>query len=212
MKVGAAATSQSIAAPGAEVAAMICEPVYRGICIVDIEGFSRHYRKNPTRVQMREALFRMFHQGLRNASIRESERVLKDLGDGILALILPQVSKPRLIHPLVSDLVTALEDYNRQVGSEARIRLRVAVHAGDVVPHAMDHIGEDLNHAFRLLDSKVLRRRLADTEAPLALIVSELIYDCVVKQGYLGIDPAAFDAVHFMTKEGKRVRAWIWTP
>lgn len=191
---------------------MAYEPVHHGICIIDIEGFGRLDRKNTTRIQMRDALYDIFGQGLRQASIRESDLTLKDQGDGILALFDPQVPKSRLIHPLVSQLVAGLDAYNRIASEEGRMRLRVAIHAGEVVRHGSDHIGEDLNHAFRLLDCKTLRRWLAAVDTPLALIVSQLVYDGMVKHGYPGIDASGYRPVRVTVKETIRAPAWIWMP
>jgi class 3 adenylate cyclase len=190
---------------------MVQEPMHLGICIVDIEGFGRHPR-NPTLVQMREVLYQTFHEGLCQASISEPERVLKDLGDGILALFAPQVPKPRLINPLVFRLVAALDAYNATAGPGMRMRLRVVVHAGEIVRHSDEHVGVDLTHAFRLLGSTTAHQRLAETEASLVLIVSQFFYEKVVAHGYPGIDPAAFEPVRVTMKETKRARAWIWTP
>lgn len=191
---------------------MTCEIEHHGIVIVDIAGFGRLDLSNTTRILMREALYRIFHEGLRDAAIGGSERVLKDLGDGILALFAPHLHKCRLIHHLIPLLLTGLEAYNREVAQKARMRVRVVVHAGEVVPHSIEHIGEDLNHAFRLLDSRALRRQLTVTEAPLVLIVSQLIYDGVVKHGYCGIDPGSYEPVRITVKETRRASAWIWTP
>jgi class 3 adenylate cyclase len=191
---------------------MIYEPVHQGILIIDIVGFGRLNRRNTTRIRMRDELYRMFEEGLGCALIAESAYALKDLGDGILALFESQIPKSRLLHPLVPHLVSDLEAYNREVSEEARMRLRIAMHAGEDVPHGMEYIGEALNHAFRLLDSNALRQRLATVDAPLAVIVSQLIYDEVVRQGYTGIDPSGYENVRITVKETKRASAWIWTP
>src|SRR6266516_3410441 len=195
---------------------MTYDPVHRSIVIVDIEGFCKPSRTNTARIRMREALYRMFNDVLRRASIAESQCTLKDQGDGILALVQPQVCKCRLIYPLIPHLDAALEAYNRNVGEEAQMRLRVAIHAGEVVRHSIDHVrdyvGEDLNHAFRLLASRVLRRQLAASDAPLVLIVSQLIYDGVVKHGYPGIDVPSYEQVRVTAKETKAASAWISIP
>jgi class 3 adenylate cyclase len=188
------------------------EPVHRGILAVDIEGFGRRDRTDTDRIRMREAMKEMVVEGLRRSGIATSKRTLKDQGDGILALVDPRVSKCRLIHPLIPWLALALDAYNRNVDDEARMRLRVCVHAGEVVPHETDHTGEDLIHAYRLLDSKLLRQRLAAADAPLILIVSQRIYHGVVRHRYARIDPSTYEAARITTKETKRAMAWIWKP
>ena len=84
---------------------MLYEPIHQGIVIIDIEQFGRADRTNLIRAHMSDAMRRMFGEGLRRASISESERVLKTQGDGLLALFAPHVRKSRLVHPLVPHLV-----------------------------------------------------------------------------------------------------------
>ena len=145
------------------------QPVHRNILAVDIEGFGRQERDDPDRIDMREALFAVLAEGLELAGIDRGHWEQSDLGDGILVLISPEVSKVRLIDPLIGELTLALQRYNDTAGPAARMRLRAVVHAGEVVRHKQTYVGNDLNYAFRLLDSGTLRRWLADSTTDLAL-------------------------------------------
>jgi hypothetical protein len=187
------------------------EPTYRGFVIIDIEGFGRG-RTDPVRLQMIEALERMLQKALRRAAIDDRDRMLKRLGDGLLVVSAPHVSTARLIHPVIGQLLVGLEAYNRTAAGNARMRVRVAVHSGAVLHRSGDFVGEELNHAFRLIESDTVRQRLADIEAPLVLVVSQTIYRGVVKHNYPGIDSAQYRAICITVKETRQAEAWIWTP
>ncbi len=93
----------------------------------------------------------------------------------------------------------------------ARLRLRMVVHAGELVADAGSFVSEDLTHAFRLLGSDVAHACLAQTSADLALIVSDWAYDKLVRHGFFGLDPADFQPVLVVAKE-TRTRAWVRVP
>jgi hypothetical protein len=86
-----------------------------------------------------------------------------------------------------------------------------ALHAGEVASDAHGHASKDLNLTFRLLDSDRLRSDLARTQANLALLVSESIYNDIVRQGHRDIDAEAFQPVQVAAK-GTYARAWLFLP
>src|SRR6266516_4843383 len=116
------------------------QPVHRNILAVDIEGVGRQERDDPGRIVMREAGFAVLADGLKLAGLERGQREQSDLGDGILVLISPEVSKVRLIDPLIGELTFALQRYNDTAGPAARMRLRAVVHAGEVVRHGWGRI------------------------------------------------------------------------
>jgi tetratricopeptide (TPR) repeat protein len=187
------------------------QPVHRNILAVDIEGFGRQERDDPGRVGMREALFAVLADGLELAGVERGQWEQSDLGDGILVLISPEVSKVRLIDPLIGELTFALQRYNHTAGPAARMRLRAVVHAGEVVRHKQTYVGNDLNYAFRLLDSGTLRRCLADSTTDLALMVSDPIYQSVVRHGWGRIRVTSYRQV-LVTAKDVKAHAWVHVP
>jgi tetratricopeptide (TPR) repeat protein len=187
------------------------QPVHRNILAVDIEGFGRQERDDPGRIGMREALFAVLADGLKLAGIERGQWEQSDLGDGILVLISPEVSKVRLIDPLIGELTFALQRYNDTAGPAARMRLRAVVHAGEVVRHKQTYVGNDLNYAFRLLDSGTLRRCLADSTTDLALMVSDPIYQSVVRHGWGRIRVTSYRQV-LVTAKDVKAHAWVHVP
>jgi hypothetical protein len=91
------------------------------------------------------------------------------------------------------------------------LRLRAAVHAGEV--HADPHgvAGADVNHAFRLADCGPLRSALRDSQGNLAVIVSDGLYHAIVRHGYPGLPTADFHPVPVRVKETE-VPGWLAVP
>jgi hypothetical protein len=190
---------------------MRAEPEHRGILALDIQGFGRLERTNLVRARMRTGLHRILGNAMTAAEIVPEHVEQTEYGDGVLVLLGPQVSKARLLHPVLPRLLSGLARYNRTAPDAARLRLRVVVHAGELLRDAHGITGEDLILAFRLLDAEVVRVRLARAAADLVLVVSDAIYQGIVKHGYGRIDPAVFHPVWVTAKEVS-ARAWLHVP
>jgi len=188
------------------------EPVHRGVLVVDIQGYGRKERRDPDRIRMRQALLGLLDQALRGSGIDPGQvEERSDLGDGLMLVAKPGVSTARLIAPMADLLVEELARHNQAEPERARLRLRMVVHAGELVADAGSFVSEDLTHAFRLLGSDVAHACLAQTSADLALIVSDWAYDKLVRHGFFGLDPADFQPVLVVAKE-TRTRAWVRVP
>ncbi len=111
----------------------------------------------------------------------------------------------------MSDMATGLKRYNEQAGPNAQIRLRVVLHAGEIIEDPQGFTGEDLNLAFRLLDCDALRAVLSRSRANLGLIVSDYFYDTIIKHAFEGIDPSQYLRVDVQVKETV-TKAWIFLP
>ena len=188
-------------------------PVRRGILALDIEGFGHHGRTDPHRARLRTRLHALLDHALRAAEIPpEQVAARSDLGDGILVLFDPAVPAATLLHPLLSTLTTKLTTDNQQATGPGRLRLRVAVHEGHVLADPHGHTGEDLNHAFRLLDAQATRTVLAGSpSADVVLAVSDAVYQGVVRHAYQGLDPVVWQPVRVHAKE-TCTRAWVHLP
>jgi tetratricopeptide (TPR) repeat protein len=188
------------------------EPVYRGILAVDIERFTRGEWTDPIRVRLRARLHQLLEHALSHAGVDPSQTHRSDTGDGVLLLAAAGVPTTRLLHPLVTAFAEQLARANRSVAANERLRMRLAVHAGEVIPDPYGHTGQSLNHVSRLLDAGAGRAILdAVPEADAVLLVSEQLYDGVVRHAYEGIDPAAYQPVWVSEKETS-TRAWVHLP
>ncbi|MGI8447910.1 MAG: hypothetical protein ACR2MP_12170 [Streptosporangiaceae bacterium] len=186
---------------------MTLDPVPRSFVAVDIEGYSG--RDNLGHLELREALRRVCDEAF--CRIRVSPDTRQDQGDAFLILIRPGVSKARLIDDLVRELVTALRHFNRNRLPQARMRLRVALHAGEVHLDGTGFGGESVVAVMRLIEADALRDALKTAPDDLAVIVSEQLHRDVVLQRYRGIDPAEYREVHVSRKQFSQ-RAWIRVP
>jgi class 3 adenylate cyclase len=159
---------------------MRAEPEHRAILALDIQGFGRLERSNLARARMRTGLHRLLGSAMTAAEIDPEHIEQTEYGDGVMVLLGPQVSKARLLHPLLPRLVSGLARYNRTAPDAARLRLRVALHAGELLRDAHGITGEDLIFAFRLLDADVVRAHLTQAVADLVLVVSDAIFQGIV--------------------------------
>jgi tetratricopeptide (TPR) repeat protein len=190
---------------------MATHPEYRSILAVDIESFGMRSRTNPIRLRLRRRLLRTCISVLHKAGVGDGRYTVADTGDGYLFFIEPQAQKSKLLDAVITRLGKVLEAGNRDRPVAERMRLRVAFHAGDVLSDPEHMHGNPTIVACRLLDSAPLRATLRATAAPFAMIVSDMIYEDIVKHGYGQIDPDAFHAVAVREKEA-RVLAWVHVP
>lgn len=186
------------------------DPQHRTIVVIDVAAFGR--RTDLAQLHVRADLDGLVREACRGSGIPRSRLVVADRGDGMIVFIPADVSKAVLLQPFVPRLRSCLHERNGTARVDQRIRVRVAVHAGEVVPGPHGWIGTDLNLACRLVDSIPLRQELVDNpRADLVLAVSDVIHQAVVRHGHRGIDASAYREVPLNTKE-VATRAWIHTP
>ena len=182
-------------------------PLHRSILAVDIEGFGN--LTDLARLRAREAMYSVLATAMRHTGIGDSAYHFEDRGDGVLTLVDPAVPKNRLLVTLPQTLLTLLDDYN--VGRAARLRLRVVIHAGEVVRDAKGYIGSALMLTARLLDSGEMRAAVQLVDADAVVAVTETIYRGVVESGAPGIDQSRYQLVTVEAK-GTRIPMWIALP
>ena len=169
----------------------------------DLVGYSKLTGKRQAKV--REELDGIRERAARAAGLDRSSWYVQDRGDGELALVPVTVPKARLVADYVRELVTELGEYNQSRNAEGRIRLRVALHHGDVRGFA----GDPTVVACRLLDSQPLRDALGGSpDADLALILSDQMYQATAAQRERGLDPRRFRRVEVRQEKFQGV-GWI---
>jgi hypothetical protein len=186
------------------------EPRHRTIICVDVERFGDPQRIDPDRVEVRDRLYEALRHAFARSGVSWENCDHEDRGDGVLMIVEPNVPKPRLVVRFPRALGEALDRHNRSVPPATRIRLRVAVHAGDVRFDDHGVVGQEVNFAFRLVNAEAPRSALRESPGNLVLIVSDYIFDKVVRQDRAG-DPAAYRPVRIAEKETETT-AWISRP
>jgi len=158
---------------------------HRTIIAVDVEGFGRQLRTQANQRAIRDGLYIAMREAFGEAGIRWDDLYHEDRGDGILILVPPEVRKSVFVGPLLPALVGALRRHNDAHRRPDRIRLRMALHAGEVRHDQHGVTGVSIVRAFRLLECDEVKRALADSSGLLAVIASSWFFEEVIQD-----DPA----------------------
>ncbi|MFC5748359.1 substrate-binding domain-containing protein [Actinomadura rugatobispora] len=163
------------------------EPRHRAIFWVDIAGSSALSRTDLDRHNARAGMYRALRRAFRRARLpwyiygNRFGRHREDRGDGLFCLVPPSVPKNRLVAALPA-LESALEDYNRDAPEGAVIRLRVALHAGEVHFDPEGVSGNAMDYTARLLDAPEFKTSFAGSGSYLGVIASDWFYKNVINQ------------------------------
>jgi hypothetical protein len=184
-------------------------PIHFSEAVVDIERFAA--RSGSDQEWLRARMYEVLAVAADGAGIgwRHCQRV--DRGDSVAVLIPGSVSKVIVADGFIRELHAALRTYNRRSQAAVAMRMRVALHAGELSYDGKTWVGTELNTACRLVDLPALRAALAaEPGAHLALCVSDLWFQTVVQQ-HSGLDHRNYTPITFVAKEigGK---AWLHVP
>ncbi|MEU4806417.1 tetratricopeptide repeat protein [Actinosynnema sp. NPDC023587] len=186
------------------------QAVHRTMVLVDVEGYSSATRTLPHQLGTRAGLYAVVGEALAAAGVPWDACHCEDRGDGLFLLIPPEYPKAPLVEVLPEALARAVRGHNSISHDAARVRLRLAIHAGEVAFDGHGATSPTMVAAFRLVDAAPLREALAGTPGVLVLIVSRLVFDEVVRNSTT-VDPATFRPVEVAVKSF-RDRAWIALP
>lgn len=184
--------------------------VHRTVLVVDVERFGSYHRTNPDRLVVRNALYRALRGSLARVGVVWNDCHREDRGDGVLVLVPSEVAKSLLVEWLPDHLVASLTEHNHSHGVGEQMRLRMALHAGEIHHDSHGVVGEAVNHACRLIDAPALKSALADSAGTLAVIVSSWFFTEVVRH-CPGADAAAYRPVRVVEKETDTT-GWIHLP
>lgn len=181
--------------------------VYRAILVVDIESFSGGHRSEDHRRLVRAGLREMLTATLSGIGHDYEAGYHNDTGDGVVVFLTSDVPESRLVRQLPHDLELLLREHNSLYADGAQIRLRLALHHGQVFFDATGASAAAVIHACRLVDSHPVRDALKRGESPLSLIVSDDFYRQVVR-GEPAAAPDSYAEVQVSAKETEAV-GWL---
>jgi class 3 adenylate cyclase len=182
--------------------------MHHSILVVDMTGYGK--LNNRGQLQARAILDKSMNAAIRTIGLAQAGLAINHRGDGVLVVVPPTISKADLLEPLLPRLARTIHAANADPAVD-RIRLRVAVHAGELIQDATGWFGTDLNLACRLVDAEAAYARLrASSESDVVLIVSDVIYQGVIRHGYHGLDPADYQRVRVRVKEVDAI-GWLRT-
>lgn len=177
---------------------------------VDIAGFNGSRRDNEIQAYVRKSLYEVMQAAFDRSGVPWDSCIYGDRGDGMLVVVPSTLPVAGLV-AVPDKLRSLIRRHNRLSSEAAGIQLRAAMHAGLI--HEDDHgfVGQDVNLLARLLDSRLLKRMLAESRAEVVFIASDYVYRDVIRSHPSLVDPALFKQVKVQVKE-TRTRAWTYTP
>jgi hypothetical protein len=182
---------------------------HRTIMDLDIEGSGTR----PDRIQadLPDTLNRIATSSMQEARVTPADR--RDLGDGLRVFFGPHTPKNRIVHDFVHALGRGLIRYNATAEPNAQIRLRAAIHAGELHHRNNNYSGSAVNDTYGLVNSDELRDYLRQhPRHPLALAVSYVVFDGVVRGADGDINPEAYRHTTISLKHNRNLAAWFTCP
>lgn len=183
--------------------------VHRIIAVVDVAGFGSRCRTNAQQVAVRRGLYRVVRRALERSGVGRSRYRLEDRGDGVLILVEPEVPKSAFVDSVPREMTSELAAHNDAHPVQERVRLRMALHAGEVLYDEHGVTGAALNLTFRLLDAAPVRDALRVASRKYALVTSNWFFEEVVRQS-ANVDPRDFAPVAVRVKETETT-GWLYT-
>lgn len=186
-------------------------PVYRALFVVDLENSTAN--SDLVKGRMRRVLYRLLDEALRLSEVRPEDRDrLVDRGDGVLVLIKPtdRLPTPNLFTVLIPTFERLVAQHNKH-SPDRPVRLRMAVHAGEVHHDEHGPFGEAVDLACRLLDSSELKAALKCADASTVLAVSQYLYEAIIRHEYDDIDATRYSPLIRVELVGKTREGWLRT-
>nr|WP_169735071.1 tetratricopeptide repeat protein [Amycolatopsis lexingtonensis] len=184
--------------------------VHRTVLAVDIEGYGHRGRTTPHRLVARQGLDLALRRAFTEVGVPWFDCKHESTGDGALVLVPAQILKGLFVEVLSVALARELRRHNDTHRAEERIRLRMALHAGEVAYDDQGATGPAINQTFRLIEAPPLKAALAESPGVLALIVSTWFFDEVVRSSTI-VDASTFRPAKVAVKETVTV-GWISLP
>jgi hypothetical protein len=168
-------------------------------------------RTRPNYVALRSGMFESVQLAFDQAGIPWDTCFQQDVGDCILLLVPADVPKGAFAGELPRALAAALCAHNEVHPPKERVKLRLALHAGEVTYDKYGGVaGKSIILASRLLDAPPLKEVLRDSPGSLAMIASDWFYTEVIQHDD-DYEPDAYRRVSVAVKEFSDV-GWIRTP
>lgn len=188
----------------------MASPVHQSIFLVDVERYGAEERTTPDRVALRAGLHDALEAAFGAAGLPWDHLRRESTGDGVFVLVPAAFGKAVLVERLPPALVEAVRAHNAANREQARMRLRLALHAGEVTYDAHGVTAPAITKAFRLLDAPELKTALAESNGVLVAVTSAWFFDEVVRHSTV-VDAATFRRVRVEIKETSE-DAWIARP
>lgn len=180
---------------------------HRSFVIVDIEHYGR--RADADQRWLRRQMYDVLRTAVDDSGIDWNSCSTADRGDSVLLFVPPEVPKVDITDTFVERLDRELARYAARAAEGVRMRMRLALHFGEVGKDEHGWVGTDLNTACRLADLQAGRNALTGSPgANLVVVVSDPWYRSVVNQDRVLVEHFGFRPIPFEAKEISD-RAWL---
>ncbi|MFB8242948.1 hypothetical protein ACFC58_41075 [Kitasatospora purpeofusca] len=173
---------------------------HRRLCLAaDLEQYSRLDTRAQSDAQ--SDLVRLLDEAAARAGLDRSGWTRQPQGDLELAVLPESTSETTVLGSFVDQLAFCLGALNARPSSP-RLRVRLAIDTGVAEAAALGHAGPAPVAVARFVNAPQLKGALAAlTSANLAVIVSDRLYQDIVRGGHPGLDPAQYQRAHVQAKE-----------
>jgi hypothetical protein len=180
---------------------------HRTVVAVDVAGFGRHARNNTNQVRVRDGMYGAIEHAFVSVGIPWTSCDQWGTVDGVLVLVPAEISKTLFVNYLPDALVKELTIHNRTHPPSEKIRMRLALHAGEISYDSHGAAGAAITNTCRLLESGTLKLAHAQSSAVLAIISSDWFYDEVIRHSELSRSESYWP--HSVMDAATMTRAWV---
>ncbi|UED87959.1 hypothetical protein [Streptomyces profundus] len=183
---------------------------HRRLCLAaDMEEYSRLDTRSQSTVQ--SDLVRLLDEAAALTGLNRDAWARQPQGDQEFAVLPEATREVAVLGPFVRHLVARLGALNARPATP-RVRLRLAVDTGIVADAALGHAGPAPVAVARYVNAPQLKAVLAALPpADLAVIVSDRLYQDVVRLGHPDLDQTQYAQVHVRVKDFGGY-GWIHVP
>ncbi|MDA2812082.1 hypothetical protein O4J56_15670 [Nocardiopsis sp. RSe5-2] len=187
----------------------IPERTRRLIIATDAEAYSA--RDYTGQVRLQEDLHEVLEAACTEGGLDRASWELQVQGDGEIAVLPVGTPEDTALSAFLDGLAQALHHHNRPLNDAYRVRLRVAVHQGNVAYGRNGFVGTPINEACRLRDCDLVRNALADAPgADFVTVLSHDLYKDAVADGTAGLYRWPFERVAIeIPSKAFRAEAWL---
>jgi hypothetical protein len=181
------------------------------VVLIDVAGSAS--RDSHALRRMRDDLYSLVADVVDDNDVDLDRLPFDDIGDGLRLMVPTDLIRPtRVVDVFVFGLLAGLREHRRYVSPRARIRLRVCFDLGLVRAHRRSWTGYPLVRAARLIEAEDARKALrANPEIDLVAVVSDEMFESVVRHRFGHISPESYQEIRVRVKEFDG-RAWLLAP
>lgn len=183
---------------------------HRSFMIIDVEDSSS--RTDPGLVSLRADLYQVTRDAFAQTLLSSAQWHSEDRGDGILILIDSTVPKIDIAGPFLDHLVAGIARYNKNKDLQEWMRVRVALHAGEVQRDKEGWAGDALTTAFRINGAPAVKETFAAApRAQCIIAVSDYLFQNVIRHGHPLVKNDSYRRISVPLRDGS-MQAWVRVP